>query len=366
MKFKKFMAGTAAVAVAIGSLTTYASANCIYDPTFDGETLDEGCSADSSYLIQLYNTGNPSENKPARDYGVDPLKLAKMEFYTTFHISPDPEFGIYDWDEFDPELDAFGGGVIYSSNGGGLIGTSNGSSEMYDEMTTYFGKFNWPSLGQWWGLPEEGDSAEGDYTTGDGTNQGNVDYTQDACWEWVADKTYHMAVEVPEDMRWEVPTSAVDEENGATCFQIGLQTWGGSGAFCLKVELFVLYDDDDNIMLVFDSCGNTLDEDEYEAALADIKAGNRSPSNTEGSNNTDSDEDSSSDDSSDTSANEENSTASDDSDNSAETTTSAESNSNSESNNDNTATIVIIIIAAVVVIAVIVIIVVVSKKKKNS
>lgn len=343
MNFKKIFAATAASAMAVSVLATSASAGMWYQPE-DGQEVAPGCVIEGNWLIQLYNTGNEEENKPPTDYGIDPLDVYSMTAYFTFH--PNPEEGLT-FDMYDPDIDYFSGTMIYSSNGGS-IGTSPFNSEVYDEAsgTTLYSKFNWPSF-EFWGLPVEGDTPEGQEA---GTNQGRVDYGKKMHVEYVTNHSYSLHLDIADEDHWIIGT------DDATCFQVGVAHWPDMVSFIPKMELFVCKDKDGEVVIAFDGLGYRLDNDQYEAILADFEAGKLAPAD---------DSDASGDDTS--AANEEQP-----SENEADTTTAAPAETNaptttaapaSSSSSSSNVGLIIGIIAAVVVVAVVVVIVI--KKKKS-
>lgn len=310
--------------------------------------------SDGSWLIQLYNVGDESENKPATDYGIDVTKVASMTAYLEAVKGADEEMGV-DLDLYDPALDGFGGNFIYSANGG-TIGKNNFDSPAYKEeyvdengqtvpAKSMYQKYNWPNTNEWWGLPEEGDTPEG-FENG---NQGTVDYGKKLHLEYIRRFAYSLTYDIAND------TS--DEDiiwpEGGECYQVGLQEWGGDFSINLKVQAFVCKDIDGNIMLAFDGLGNKIEESELNAIIDELSQPYVSAAPAE--ENTEDTE------APETSA-EENNADNDNSTEAANTTAAPANNSNNSSSSSNIGLIIGIIVAVVVVVVVVVIIVI--KKKK--
>lgn len=345
MKFKKIFAAAAASALAVSVLATSASAGLWYQPEA-GQEVAPGCAIEANWLVQLFNTGNPDENKPATDYGIDPLDIYSMTAYFTYH--PNPEDGLT-FDMLDPQIDTFSGTMIYSSNGGS-IGTSAIKSEIFDEATgtTLYSKFNWPSL-EFWGLPAEGDTPEGQEA---GTNLGYVDYGKKLHVDYVTNHTYSLTYNIADEDHWIIGT------DDATCFQVGVAHWPDMTSFIPKMELFACYGKDGEVIIAFDGLGYRVDDDEYEAILADFNAGKLAPADDSDASGDDTtaaggDEQPSE------NANDTTTAAPADTTTAAPTTTAAASSSSSSSN----VGLIIGIIAAVVVVVVVVVIIVIKKKK---
>ena len=348
MNLKKMFAGTIASVLAVSTMAISASAS-IYIPPEGEEQPAPGCSIDANWLLQLYNTGNEAENKPAVDYGLDLQAIDSFTIYTELVSNPDPALG-FPLEDYDVAIDGFGGNFIYSANGGD-IGTAT-ESDFYDEENgiTLYGKYNWPNNNEWWGLPEAGDSPEGQEAQ---TNQGTVDYSKTLHMEYLNKFSYKMVFDIS-DVHADDPDYVWPA--GGTCYQVGLQEWGNDMAFNLKVNLLVIRDADDNIMIAFDGLGNKLENDAAEALITEYETPKADePEETEASEEDtsaaeDTDEPAGTEEASD------NTTAAP-----AETTAAPAASSSS----NNMLPIIIAIIAVVVIIVVIVVIVVV-KKKKNS
>ncbi len=342
MNFKKIIAGTAASVMAVSSLAAYVSASAIYVPE---ETPANGCSIDSNWLVRLYSE---DETNPI-DYGLDLTKLDKFDIYFEMVKSSDEVLGI-DPEMYDYSIDGvFAGSFIYSQNGGPVIGSADkeGETTPYDDKETMYKHYNWPTL-EWWAVPEEGDSAEGQEA---GTNKGNVDYNKTLHVEYVNPFSYKLeyvvsADESRSDPRW---------RDDATLYQVGLQEWSSVVACQLKVNLMTIYDEDGNLAIAFDGLGNKLEKEDAEAKLAEITAPVASEPEEPAESTPAESEDSS----------EESKAPADD--NSGDNTTTPDTTTapNPNPTTPNMLPIIIAIVAVVVVVVIIVIVVVV-KKKKNS
>lgn len=366
MNFKKIAAGAIVSALAVSTMAVSASANIYPIPE---ELRDPALGTDGNWLIQLYNVGNPAENKPTiTDRDLDLQAINNFIFYVELVPYPDLDLG-FPLEMYDVSIDGFGGNVIYSANGG-TIGSA-AESDMYDEDNgvTLFGKYNWPNGNTWWGFPEKDDTYEGRQTEfgGEGTNQGTVDYVnQRLAMEYVNTFAYRLELDIAKEYGESDPDYIWPE--GGECYQVGLQEWGNDPAYGVKVDLMILKDVDGNFLMAFNEFGEEITEEAanekiewLETREVDLTAGPEAdplhsleaPADESG----DSSEPAGGDNSGSGSDN-----ASNDGD-SASTTTTAPSSSNNSSN--NTMLFVIIGIVAVVVIVVIVVIVVVTKKKKS-
>lgn len=345
MKLKKIFAGTVAGALAVGSLAASVSAGHLWT---DVDEKDPGLSLNNGmYLVQLYNTGNEAENKPAVDYGLDLNAISAYRAYVQVMDSEDAAAEDFDFSMGDG---GFGGGFIYSANGDAL-GTKK-ESDIFDEATnlTYFDKYNWPSGLSWWGLPHEEDSPDKPKEE----KQGSVDYWDQYTYAEYIDKLhYRINCALPEEDNFRWPS--VDERKG-NCYQIGMQEWSQDNFHLLKVNLFVVFDGDNNPMIAFDEKGTPIqDTAEIQKMMDELDKPQQSeaPANTEGESSAAPEE---SGDAASTSAANTSAPAT----SAAPTTTAAQSSSNSSSNNTG---LIIGIIAAVVVVVVVVVIIVIKKKK---
>lgn len=213
MKFSKILSAAAAVAAA-GMMTVAASAEIL--PVADS-VKDPGLSTGTAdYGVQVFNVGNPDENKPATDYGIDLSKIAK--FAVTFTVYEEDKVF---WDG------QVGGGLIISQNGGSGMPSEKEAPELW-------GKYNWPQQ-QWWGVndPDLGFEAAAD---------------KDVQAEKVGDYTYKITSK-------EFP-NAIGSGDVADvgCFQIFLKEWSGN-ITRLEVTSLEVMDASDNVLLTFDKTG---------------------------------------------------------------------------------------------------------------
>lgn len=327
MKLKKILAAAAASALAVGTLAVSASAAKFYVP--EGE-LAPGLQIEGNWLVQLYNTGNPDEGKPEVDRGLDVTKVASM----TAYVEIVPLEDNYTLEDYEILLDgAVGGAMIWSANGGDY-GTSN-ADELYK-------KYNWPnSFNNFWGFPEKDDTYEGrpEDQGGEGTNVGNADWgSQPLIMKYIRRFGYSLTLDIPDDYRW-IP--------GATCHQVGVQVWGDNGDyFGLKVDAFVVNDDDGNILLAFDELGNEIDEAKLKEIVDELSKPVVEEPGEEPSGETPADTNSG--DAENTAAGDENTSATEATPSNANTTAST-TNDSTPSNNSNVG-LIIGIVAGIVVI----------------
>ena len=366
MNFKKIAAGVIASALAVSTLAISASANIYPIPD---DVRDPALLTDANWLLQLYNVGNPAENKPAiTDRDLDLQAINNFIFYLELVPFPDLDLGL-SLDMYDVSIDGFGGNVIYSANGG-TIGSA-AESDWYNEEIgqTYFGKYNWPNGNTWWGLPEKDDTYEGrpQDQGGEGTNQGTADYSgaQRLVLEYVNTFAYRLELDIAKEYGETDPDYVWPE--GGECYQVGLQEWGNDPTYGVKVDLLILKDVDGNFLMAFNEFGEEITEDAANEKIAwletrevDLTAGPEAdplhsleaPADDSGDSSEPADVDNSG-------SGPDN--ASDGGDSTTTTTTAAASSSSNSG--DNTMLFVIIGIVAAVVIVVIVVIVVVKKKK---
>lgn len=223
MKLNKLFAAIAASAVAASAMAATASAQLLL-PSAD--VAHPGASTAGNYLVQLYNTGNEAENKPAVDYGLDFSQLARIE--VTFTVAEDSR----DW---------FEGGC-----GGSVVISSNGSQHTDEEWA----KYNWPTH-EWWGVIDD--------DLGIATQAPEKQILS----EKVGDYTYKLAYDIPADER---PLAKSE------CVQFGLQEWGDVMNDYIVTELAV-YDDNGAKLISFDQNGNpTVGCAAAEAPAEDVEA----------------------------------------------------------------------------------------------
>ncbi len=211
MKFSKILSAAAAIAAA-GMMTVAASAE-ISVPT----SPDPGLSAGTgSFLVQVFNTGNPDENKPATDYGIDISKVAK--FAVTFTVL---EEDLPFWDG------QVGGAMIISQNGGSSMPSEKDAPELW-------GKYNWPSQ-EWWGV-----------------NDADLGLTAAADKPLQAEKVGENTYKITSN---EFP-NAIGSGDVADlgCMQISFAEW--SGNMCrLVVQSLEVMDASGNVLLTYDGNG---------------------------------------------------------------------------------------------------------------
>lgn len=358
MKLKKIIAAAAASVMAIGTMAVSASAN-FYVPGGLDSSLSVSEGSNGMWLIQLYNTGNPDENKPATDRGLDVTKVASMTAYIDVVTAEGTTYDLY-----DPSIDGFGGSMIWSANGGEI-----GGQYLKDEEGNYideegnvvekenrvknelYEKYNWAQdFNSWWGLPEKDDTYEGrpadqvdeNGDGGEGTNTGTCSWTEKIHLNYIRRFGYSLTVNIPDEYRW--PT-------GAGCYQVGLQEWGNNEYFLVHVVAYTVDDADGNHLLAFDEVGNEIDDaklkeivDELSKPVVDEEGGdvpsNDTPADTNAENTA--------------------ATEATPSDTAANTTADP---APASSSTGSIAGIIIGIIAGVVVVIVVVVIIVMKKKK---
>lgn len=208
MKITKILSAVAAAAVATTTLATVASAT-LTAPTAPDAGLSAGT---GSWLVQLFNVGNPDENKPATDYGIDYSAVAAVE--VTF-VAAEPDW----WDG------QTGGGVIYSVNGGDIA-----------SGTALWDTYNWPSTWQYWGVVDEA------------LEINTQDANQGVLSEKVGEYTYKLHADIVN------PLVVEDSVNEIGCMQIGMQEWGSSMSELTVIGCDVL-DASGNVMVSFDANG---------------------------------------------------------------------------------------------------------------
>lgn len=196
MKFSKIIAAVGVSAAAATALTSMASAAIAFPEDHDAG-LDGGS---GSWLVQVYNTGNPSEGKPAIDYGVDVEAIAQIRVCFT---TDDPEWF----------TGAFGGSVITSCNGGTMT-------------EAQVAQHNWPS-NEYWGVVDE----ELEIATQDPDKR--------CVTTKVGDHTYVIVCDIEEGYNNFYST--------ADCVQIGVQEWGQDMSQMVVLSVSCL-----------DAAGNTL------------------------------------------------------------------------------------------------------------
>ncbi len=334
MKLRKIMAGVVAAATAVSTLaiTTFAFPD---DTDFKAEKTDPGLAIQgNNWLVQLYNTGNPDENKPPVEYeDVDLSKVTGCR--VTFHVLDDG-MSREAWDG------SVGGCIVFSVNGGD-IGTSG---DLYN-------KYNWPGSAEFWGVTDEELGIE---TTAE----------KPLTVKTLGDYTYQV------EMNNLLPNPFVEDADSVKeigCFQVCWCDWGS--AMCAQhVDYMEILDTDGNVLIAFDELGKRIDPTEIK--LPEPQDTESKTEESEDESAAESEEESAVESEEESSVAEESSEAEESvEESSAAPETSApaasavESTTSNAPTQDNTGLIVGIIIAAVVVVAVVVAVVVVMKKKKS-
>ncbi len=227
MKLRKIMAIAAASAIAA---TATVSAGAVL--AVPGSGVDAGCDIGSgSWLVQVYNTGNSDEGKPATDYGVDLSKVAQITFTVTINNQADADF-------FEG---AIGGSVVFSVNGGDIAQ----GTELWD-------KYNWPSC-EWWGVIDPDLELE----TFAADKPGKVETVEKGVYKITNDTLVNPFVE--------------DGVKEIGCMQIGLQEWG-SDLCPIEVTMCEIKDADGNVLIAFDGLGKKVDAPDADAPATDAPA----------------------------------------------------------------------------------------------
>lgn len=229
MKFAKLISVAAAGAV-MATMAVSASATLTL-----ADNPDPGLSsATGSWLVQLYNVGNPDENKPATDYGIDYAAVAQVS--VTFTVA-EPDY-------WEGEV---GGSVIFSCNGGDIVNPS-------DEWN----KYNWPSH-EFWGVLDEDLEIDTQSESGKPYNSTKV-----------GDYTYSVTIPVDNPL--------VNGISTIGCMQAGMQDWS-SGMTDITVTGFEAMDASGNVLLSFDGNGKLLSS-AAAAPAADPAPAEQTPADT--------------------------------------------------------------------------------------
>ncbi len=203
MKIAKLFSAAVASVVAAGAISAVASADITFpaehDPGLSGGTGD--------WLVQIFNTGNEAEGKPAVDYGIDPSAIAKI---TVTIKATDPTW--------------FDGGI-----GGGLIPSCGPASATPADH-------NWPQA-EYWGVLDEDLGIE------------TLATDKPVQLEKVGDYTY-MGTLVLDDTNCIYDVR--DIEGGYV--QIGFKEWSGALNEVTVTDL-TCYDASGNVLLSFDGQG---------------------------------------------------------------------------------------------------------------
>ena len=212
MKIAKILSAAAASVVATAALA--ASASATLTTVSDG---DAGLSSGTGmWLVQVFNEGNPDENKPATDYGIDLAAIDSIQVV----------FSAADTEVFTGQC---GGAVVFSCNGGDI----GSSGDLYDT-------YNWAS-GSFWGVNDP------DLTDDEG-NPFAAAQDQALQAEKVADYTYSLTYKVSNPF-------ANGDAKTAGCVQVAMQEWGADMSD-FTVESMKVLDASGNALVTFDGKGN--------------------------------------------------------------------------------------------------------------
>lgn len=232
MNIKKIVAGLAAVSVLSA---TAVSASAVLTTS---DSPDPGLNSSTNmWLVQLYNVGSETENKPATDYGINYADVAKIVVDVK---AIEPEY-------FDGGL---GGAVIWSNNGGDIV-----SGPLWD-------KYNWPGNWNFWGVVDD----DLEISTQDGG--AGVLATK------IGDYTYELVADVYD-------SNPLHNGDAASigCMQTGIQYWGNDMSDYEVISLKAL-DSAGNELISFDSNGTpskpsvgaTVTTTETAPAAGDVQA----------------------------------------------------------------------------------------------
>lgn len=212
MKIAKILSAAAASVVAATALATAASAELV-----KVEGGDAGLtSATGMWLVQVYNEGNPDENKPATDFGID---LAAVDGIRVTFTPADTE-----WFEGN-----CGGAIVFSANGGDIAQ----GSDLWDT-------YNWTSA-SFWGVNDDALTHE------DGTPYTAAE-DQAIQAVKVGDYTYTLT--------WTGVNNPIANGDASTigCMQVAMQEWGSDMSEMKVLKLEVL-DASGNVLVAFDENG---------------------------------------------------------------------------------------------------------------
>ena len=241
MKLRKIMAGIAASAVAASSLAVAASAALVVP-----ENTDPGCIPGSGmWLVQVFNVGNPDENKPAVDYNIDLSKVEGVRF--TIEVDKDnEEFGDMWLDFFDGGI---GGAVVLSINGGDIYQYEN-PDDPFRTDSEIWSTYNWASQG-YWGCSYV--DAAGETISTNPNDDEDTENDQAVSAKDLGDYKYELTATgfanpfTNTEDAWEI------DEIG--CMQVALQDWG-SCIVPMEVLSCEILDAAGNVLISFDGLGN--------------------------------------------------------------------------------------------------------------
>ena len=205
MRLRKAVTGLVLTGILASSLSVSSSAMLVLPSKEDAHP---GTSTSGNFVVQVYNKGNVSENKPAVNYGLDVTAIAQID--VTFTVLEDSK----EW--FEGEC------------GGNVVTSCNGEAFTDDEWS----KYNWPS-NEWYGVT--------DPALGINTQK----YNKECETKKVGSYTYTITKYMAEDERFLAKSDHV---------QIGLQEWADS--VCdYQVINCSCYDENGNLMISFDKNG---------------------------------------------------------------------------------------------------------------
>ena len=227
MRFRKLIAGAAALTIAAASLATAAGAELIeIDDVKGANGLNIFDSTSSSWMPIGYSNGErDASSKDVIDYGVDWSKAATIE--VVFVVDDqDPNYSRDEWDG------GFGGAIVLSSQA--------------DGNTTH----NWNAK-DFWGVVDE----ELELDT--------VDPSKAITLEKIGDYTYKAVCPVDDD------NYVVDN---AQLVQICIQDWSGVTWWAMRVDSMTVLDASGNALIGWDSTGNVVGATAAAAAPAEEPA----------------------------------------------------------------------------------------------
>lgn len=292
MRFKKLLSAAMALAVA-GSVAATASAELV-----KVENPEPGLSSvTNSWLVQVYNIGQPEYYKPATDYGIDYSKVSKCSVTFTVleedRVFWDGQVGgalvlsinggdipIYETDENGNPVYKTdeNGDIVYQTErakdeNGNYIKDENGK-DVYDFVLDENGekipiikshplhdKYNWPTQ-QWWGVTDEElglDKAAAD---------------KDIVAEKIGDYTYKLTSNV-----YDNPLANGDAEN-IGCMQFAFNEWSGNIARVEVTNVDVM-DSADNVLISFDGSGKAKVPSAPDTSDPDTSEGTSDPDASE-------------------------------------------------------------------------------------
>ena len=227
MRFRKLIAGAAALTIAAASLATAAGAELIeIDDVKGANGLNIFDSTSSSWMPIGYSNGErDASSKDVIDYGVDWSKAATIE--VVFVVDDqDPNYSRDEWDG------GFGGAIVLSSQA--------------DGNTTH----NWNAK-DFWGVVDE----ELELDT--------IDSSKAITLEKIGDYTYKAVCPVDDD------NYVVDN---AQLVQICIQDWSGVTWWAMRVDSMTVLDASGNAIIGWDSTGNVVGATAAAAAPAEEPA----------------------------------------------------------------------------------------------